>query len=252
MWRVNALAGFFFAKAALDVMLPRAARRDPLHRRLGVAARQGDVRRLRAGQGGAARARAVGGARVRPAGHPRGARRHRRRHRRRPHQHASCPASRTSAAPTACSTPTASPRTTGRSSSSRAAPGPTSSTSGRGSRPGRARGGGRPTSRLARATKRASRVSTCTSSPLSRYDGTWITSPVSSVAGLVCACAVAPFTAGAVSTTCEHDRVRQLDRDHLLVEEHRADAAHAVLQIAAGVAELVGAERELLVATACP
>ena len=95
--------------------------------------------------------------------------------------------------------------------------------------------------------KRASRVSTCTSSPLSRYDGTWITSPVSSVAGLVCACAVAPFTAGAVSTTCEHDRVRQLDRDHLVVEEHRADAAHAVLQIAADVAEVVGRERELLV-----
>ena len=41
----------------------------------------------------------------------------------------------------------------------------------------------------ARATKRASRVSTCTNSPDSRYAGTWIVSPVSSFAALVCACA---------------------------------------------------------------
>src|SRR5262249_726048 len=52
-----------------------------------------------------------------------------------------------------------------------------------------------------RETKRASRVSTTISSSLSRYDGTWITRPVSRVAGFVCACAVAPFKGGAVSTT---------------------------------------------------
>ena len=47
MWRVNALAGLFFAKAALDVMLPRKRGVADLHRCVGVASRAGDVRRLR-------------------------------------------------------------------------------------------------------------------------------------------------------------------------------------------------------------
>ena len=42
-------------------------------------------------------------------------------------------------------------------------------------------------------------VLTLTSSPLSRYSGTWISSPVTSVAGLVLPVAVAPFTPGVVS-----------------------------------------------------
>src|SRR6185369_12397322 len=73
---------------------------------------------------------------------------------------------------------------------------PVSRTEGDGARAAR---GGR--THFARLTKRASRVSTSTTSSDSRYAGTWITSPVSSVAGFVCAEAVAPFIAGAVSTT---------------------------------------------------
>jgi hypothetical protein len=45
----------------------------------------------------------------------------------------------------------------------------------------------------------------------------------------------------------QDDRVRQLDRDDGPVEEHRADAAEAFLEIAAAAREIVVAERELLV-----
>src|SRR5262245_25689634 len=45
------------------------------------------------------------------------------------------------------------------------------------------------------------RVSTATISPMPMNGGTLIFRPVSNVAGLVCAAAVAPFTLGSVSTT---------------------------------------------------
>ena len=100
--------------------------------------------------------------------------------------------------------------------------------------------------------KRASRVSTTTSSSDSRYDGTWMMRPVSSVAGLVCACAVAPFIAGAVSTTRSDDRLRQVDRDDLAVEHHRADALEALRQVARRVAEVVGRRARTARSSACP
>ena len=115
----------------------------------------------------------------------------------------SCSWSRSSSAPSSswvcrCPSTATTPRTrttTGGRPAAGSWPSPSSSRRSRGTD---ARGGRHP---LARDTKRASRVSTRISSSDSRYDGTWIMRPVSSVAGLVCACAVAPFIAGAVSTT---------------------------------------------------
>ncbi|MEJ0047016.1 MAG: SDR family NAD(P)-dependent oxidoreductase [Rhodospirillales bacterium] len=71
MWRVNALAGLFFAQAAIKAMLPRKARRRAVHRRQRLAARPRQFRRLRIGEGGPARHRAIRRPRIRPTRHPR-------------------------------------------------------------------------------------------------------------------------------------------------------------------------------------
>ena len=65
-------------------------------------------------------------------------------------------------------------------------------------------------------------------SPVVTNDGTLTTSPVSSVAGLIWAEAVAPLMPGEVSVTFEIDRRRQVDPDRLLVVE--LDVDHRVGQ----------------------
>ena len=82
-------------------------------------------------------------------------------------------------------------------------------------------------------------------SPSLTNGGTWTTRPVSSVAGLICALAVAPLMPGAVSVHHQVDRLRQLDADRLGAVEldvdrsSRLQEVHRVAQRLAGDVDLL-------------